>query len=371
MASLATMARSVYQGGNPQKEPIIGLWSEVDSQIAALDTAVDLAQSMAGDSIKWTTNTIRVRSTANVNIANALENGDTLNGIVLATGNFVFLGSQSTPSQNGIYIVPASGAASRATFADAADELAHIGFVIQAGTVGAGERWTLPMDKADITVGSTALNFAQTGIEPSFAAELVAARDGETDLDARFDRTDAAWYTADRFLESVAGNAPTPRSIGSTTNYGEITTLTGASVSRMEAIYAWMLGSAAFLDMAYPLNFNAVTALAASTTQYYGPGQASTTLGRAIFVCNRPGVVRKLYAAVDVAPGSGKNIVLTLMVNGVASALTCTISGTGKVASDIVHDVTVAAGDLLELRAVSDSGSTTNNALSATASLGV
>lgn len=53
-------------------------------------------------------------ATSNVDISTALENGDTLNGITLSTGMRVLLIRQTTASQNGIYIVPASGAASRA-----------------------------------------------------------------------------------------------------------------------------------------------------------------------------------------------------------------------------------------------------------------
>lgn len=351
----------------------------VADALDALQTRIENAEV----GINKTPYTIRVRATGNVNLASALVNGAVINGVTLATGDIFFAGSQSAGSTityqrgntnspaNGLYTVVASGAASRSTFADTAAELARIGFSLKEGTVGAGEQWTLALDAADINLGVTPLPFSPSGEQPDFAAELVAARDGETDLSARFERTDDEWYEADRFLEAIAGNAPTPRSFGSSTNLADFTTLTGAAISRLEAIYGWMLGDAAFVNQAYPLNFNAVAALAASATQYYGPGQASTTQGRAIFVSNRAGVVRKLYAAVDVAPGSGKNIVCTLVKNGVDTALTCTISGTGKTASDIVHDVTVAAGDLLELKAVSDSGATTNNALSATLSLGV
>lgn len=378
MGTIATAFQNAWRNFVTDNVPSSGTNKPVKSEIRAIGTTIETELGLLEDRIEnvesginWTSNSIRVRSTANVNISNGLENGDTLNGVTLATGNFVFLGSQSAPSQNGIYTVVSSGAASRASFADTAAELARIGFVIQSGTVGAGERWTLPMDAADITVGSTSLNFALVGIEPDFSAELVAARDGEASLSDRFERTDDEWYEADRFLEAIAGNAPTPRAFGSSLNLADFTTPSGGTVNRMEAIYGWMLGDAAFANQAYPVHFNAVAALAASATQYYGPGQASTTQGRAIFVCNLAGVLRKLYAAVDVAPGSGKNIVLTLVKNGVDQALTCTINGTGKTASDLVHDVTVAAGDLLELKAVSDSGATTNNALSATLSLGV
>lgn len=155
------------------------------AEIDALDARVVAAESIAAAGVHWITQTVRVRSTANVDIATGLENGDTLNGITLATGDNVFLGSQTNQAQNGLYTVVAFGAAPRATFADSASELAHIGFAIQAGTVGTGEGWTLPLDTADITIGTTNLVFAQ--IPAGAVAEVQAARGTASTLAERVD----------------------------------------------------------------------------------------------------------------------------------------------------------------------------------------
>jgi hypothetical protein len=48
--------------------------------------------------------------------------------------------------------------------------------------------------------------------------------------------------------------------------------------------------------------------------------------------------------------GVGGNIGYTLVRNGVATALTCTVSASGSAGSDLVNTVTVAADDLLELK---------------------
>lgn len=58
-----------------------------------------------------------------------LANGTIVNGVTLATGNVIFVGSQSAPVRNGLYEMPASGAASRASWADSAAELAKDGVV--------------------------------------------------------------------------------------------------------------------------------------------------------------------------------------------------------------------------------------------------
>lgn len=118
---------------------------------------------------------VRVRSTANVAIATGLENGDTLNGVTLATGDRVLLAHQTAPAENGVYVVAASGAATRAADADSAAELARRGVYVREGDAGAGEQWTLPLAAADITVGTTALTWVllRAG-EASVATELAA-----------------------------------------------------------------------------------------------------------------------------------------------------------------------------------------------------
>ena len=123
---------------------------------------------------------VRLLVTTNVNIANALENGDTLDGETLVTGDRVALAGQSTGSQNGVYVVPASGAASRASDADTSDELIGARFEIYDGT-HAGEVWGVKNTSA-ITVGSTAISIGQFLTANPVAAEVIAGRLGEASL---------------------------------------------------------------------------------------------------------------------------------------------------------------------------------------------
>lgn len=109
-------------------------------------------------------------STANVTIATGLANGQTLDGITLATGQRVLLKNQTSTLENGIYVVPASGAASRAT--DAADAAGSpdgvqtltggMAVYVEKGTVNADTAYVLTTDDP-ITVGTTGLTFAQFG----------------------------------------------------------------------------------------------------------------------------------------------------------------------------------------------------------------
>lgn len=186
----------------PAKSEVRGIGAIIDAQIVSIETEtvaavevitdalserVDEVEAVATAGIKWTTHRIEARSTANVDLATGLVNGQTLNGVTVQTGLFYFLGSQTDPAQNGIYPGVAAGTSARATFADSAAELAYIGFVVQAGTVGTGERWTLPLSAAQITLGTTALNFALEGIEPGYAPEVAIARGTFPTLGPRLD----------------------------------------------------------------------------------------------------------------------------------------------------------------------------------------
>ena len=102
----------------------------------------------------------RVASTANVAIATGLENGDVLDGVTLATGNRVLLKDQSTASQNGLYIVVASGAASRDTEFDIISEIAGQLILVSEGTTHADDLFLCTTD-ASATLGSSAITYTQ------------------------------------------------------------------------------------------------------------------------------------------------------------------------------------------------------------------
>ena len=102
----------------------------------------------------------RVGSTANVVIASELENGDTIDGVTLVTGDRVLLKNQSTASQNGLYIVVASGAASRDPEFDTITELAGQLILISEGSTNADDLYLCTTDTS-ATLGSSAISYTQ------------------------------------------------------------------------------------------------------------------------------------------------------------------------------------------------------------------
>lgn len=106
---------------------------------------------------------VRAASTANVTIASALINGLSMDGVSLVTGDRVLLKDQSTASQNGIYVVVASGAASRSTDADSSAEVtANMAVSIEEGTVNGDKAYNLTTNNP-IVLGTTALTFSVLG----------------------------------------------------------------------------------------------------------------------------------------------------------------------------------------------------------------
>jgi hypothetical protein len=103
---------------------------------------------------------VRAATTTNGTLASAFANGSVIDGVTLATGDRILLKNQTTQSQNGIYIVQASGAPVRATDADTDAKLLNAAVFVSEGTANADTAWVGTAD-APITVDTTALPFVQ------------------------------------------------------------------------------------------------------------------------------------------------------------------------------------------------------------------
>ena len=109
---------------------------------------------------------VRVATTANITISTALNNGDTLDGVTLVTGDYVLVKDQSTTNQNGVYEVGASPA--RVAEFDTYDEHPGSLIAVQEGTTNADTLW-LCTSNVGGTLNTTAITFS------AFSAATVAA----------------------------------------------------------------------------------------------------------------------------------------------------------------------------------------------------
>lgn len=109
--------------------------------------------------------TVRLASTGNVAIATALENGDTIDGVTLVTGDTVLLKDQTAGAENGVYTVVSSGAASRSPGDDVVNYIIptlhsftqHV--TVTAGTANTGTTWNLSNVHGTITLNTTAITY--------------------------------------------------------------------------------------------------------------------------------------------------------------------------------------------------------------------
>lgn len=133
ISALAAPTADVAWGTNK----ITGVKDPTAAQDAATKNYVDLTAQ--GLDFKAS---VRLVASANGTLATAFANGQTLDGVVLATGDRILLAAQSSASENGLYTVAASGAPTRATDADASGEISPGALVyVESGTAWTGAQW--------------------------------------------------------------------------------------------------------------------------------------------------------------------------------------------------------------------------------------
>jgi len=147
-SSVAITGGSVTGMGSPSAGSDVATKTYVDNLVAGLKTRI----------------ITRVATTTNVDLTADLQNGDTIDGITLVTGNKVLVKNQSDASENGIYDVVVSGTATRNTDYDTIAELAGQIVVVQEGTTN-GDTIYLCTTDTDATLGSSNITF--TIIEPA------------------------------------------------------------------------------------------------------------------------------------------------------------------------------------------------------------
>lgn len=144
---------------------------------------------------------VRVATTANGTISTAFANGQTVDGVTLATGDRILLKDQSTASQNGIYTVNASGSPTRSVDLYTGDGAAGSVVIVEQGTANADTIWLCTSNSGSDVVGTNSLAFScvasttivRTGDSPQFTTVGIGAS--------------ANTHNAIRFSSTLTGNA--------------------------------------------------------------------------------------------------------------------------------------------------------------------
>lgn len=138
---------------------VVNLKDAVNPQDAVTKSQLDAA--VAGYSWKLP---VRAASTANLTLSGA----QTIDGVSVIAGDRVLVKNQSAGSANGIYVA-ATGAWTRSTDFDSGAEALGAAVFVSEGSTQGNSSWVQTAD-APITLGTTALVFAQFGAGTSYTA---------------------------------------------------------------------------------------------------------------------------------------------------------------------------------------------------------
>jgi hypothetical protein len=136
----------------------ISLAANLDTKLAT-QKAVKTYVDNVSVSRQWK-DSVRVGTMVAGTLASSFANGSTVDGVALVTGDRILIKNQAAGAENGIYIVAASGAPTRAVDADTGTKIKQASVFIQEGTTNADSGWLLT-NNGTINLGSTALVFVQ------------------------------------------------------------------------------------------------------------------------------------------------------------------------------------------------------------------
>ena len=142
--SVSISGGSITGLGNPSNNSDAATKSYVDDAVAGLRTRI-IAECA---------------TTANVNLTNGLEAGDSIDGVTLVAGDRVLVKDQSDATENGLYLAVSSGAASRDPEHDTIAELSGGMVVVNQGTANDNKIFLCTTDSS-ASIGSSNITYSQ------------------------------------------------------------------------------------------------------------------------------------------------------------------------------------------------------------------
>lgn len=159
--SMSSAANLTFSGGGE----VLGLPTTPSGATAAASKAyVDsIAQGLDPKG------SVRVATTAAGTLASSFENGDSVDGVTLSTGDRILIKNQAAPAENGIYTVNASGAPTRSTDMDAWGEVPGAFVFVEEGSTLADTGWVCTSNQGG-TLNTTGITWVQFGGAGTYTA---------------------------------------------------------------------------------------------------------------------------------------------------------------------------------------------------------
>lgn len=208
--------------------------------------------SLGSNGVKWK-EPVRVATTTAQTLGSDFENGDTIDGIVLATNDRILVKNQASATENGIYTVNASGTPTRATDADAYTELNGATVFVLEGTANADKGFMQVTELTSFASQSWVQNFG-TGLfvadettltlsGSTFAVKALGVANAQVATSAAIDLSKLAAVTASRALVSTAGGVVSASSV-TATELGYVSGVSSAIQTQINAKQATITGGA-------------------------------------------------------------------------------------------------------------------------------
>lgn len=115
------------------------------------------------------------------------------------------------------------------------------------------------------------------------------------------------------------------------------------------------------LNTRYALIFGSEVDQNQGTTFYYGIGMMRGAEGFAYFELPRAGIIRRMKVWLDAVVPAGESVIATLRVAGADSELTVTVGPAWATGTDLAHEVSVAAGQVISVKVVTSAAVGTRN----------